>query len=173
MPNSLLLEIIVLALLVVVVVHAAFLHLRISRLRRALTDASQVLPSLDAAVARMGDAAGGFARRVQTDLESLDMRIANARRLATELGVASRTAEDMMSGLDRQIRQNRRLEGARAAAIPRELVEPKGFAERLNAAAAAPAEAVQASIPLAVTQRAAAHPAADGPVEPLVRVNMI
>jgi hypothetical protein len=124
-----------LLLLTIVVCHAGFLHMRITRLRRALVEAADVLPSVDAAMARLGEATGGFARRVQADLESVDTRLTGARRTVAELAAASRSAEELASQLDRQVRQARRLEGARAAAIPRELAEPKGFAERVGAPA--------------------------------------
>jgi hypothetical protein len=48
------------------------------------------------------------------------------------LASANRAAEEAASALDRLLRQHRRMEGARAAALPRELVEPKGCAERAS-----------------------------------------
>ncbi|CAH2605535.1 protein of unknown function (plasmid) [Rhodovastum atsumiense] len=164
-----------LVLLSVVLCHAGFLHMRLTRLRRALAEAGDVLPSVDAAVARLGDAASGFARRVQTDLEAVDGRLAGARRTATDLATASRAAEDLASQLERQVRQSRRLEGARAAAIPRELVEPKGFAERIGAAAleASRSDTV-VSLPAPSSAPAASVSASPaGSPERVVRVNML
>jgi len=117
-------------LVTVVAIHSVVLHLRLNRLRAALAEAGRVLPSLDASVARMVDVAGGFSDRLQGDLAAVEARLAASRRVATELASVSRTADEAACQLDRLLRQHRRLEGARAVAIPRELVEPKGFAER-------------------------------------------
>ena len=57
-------------------------------------------------------------------------RLATARRVAAELASVNRSAEEASTYLDRLLRQHRRMEEGRAAPIPRELVEPKGFAER-------------------------------------------
>jgi hypothetical protein len=129
-----------LALLGIVLVHSIFLHFRISGLRRALADAGAVLPSLDAATLRMGEAADVFTNRVQGNLQLVEGRLASARRTAADLTTVMHSAEEMATQLDRQVRQSRRLDTARAAAIPRELVEPKGFAEHagLPAAQASP-----------------------------------
>jgi hypothetical protein len=138
-----------LLLVAVVAVHSLVLHLRLNRLRGALAEAGRVLPSLDASVARMVDVAGGFTERLQDDLAEVETRLAASRRVAAELASVSRTADEAACQLDRLLRQHRRLEGARAAAVPRELVEPKGFAERagLPRAVAAPraSEAVGAA----------------------------
>jgi hypothetical protein len=155
-------------LLAVVIVHSAVLHLRIGRLKRALAEAGNVLPALDEAVDRMNDLAGGFARRMQGELETVEVRIATARRVATDLSTASRGAEELANQLERQVRQSRKLEGARAAALPRELVEPKGFAAN-GFSDRGPAPVAPAAIP--------ALPAAPPPllqaVERVVRVNML
>lgn len=119
-----------LLLVTVVAVHSVILHLRLRRLRAALAEAGRVLPSLDASVSRMVDVAGGFSERLQSDVAAVDTRLAASRRVAAELASVSRSANEVACELDRLLRQHRRLEGARAAAVPRELIEPKGFAER-------------------------------------------
>lgn len=122
----------IVALLLFVAGYALLLHHRMGRLRRALAEAGQILPALDAAVARMTDTAGSFSGRVQTEMQAVDGRIAGVKRLAGELAQSSRTAEEMLAKLDQQLRQARRVETARSAAVPRERVEPKGFAERMS-----------------------------------------
>jgi len=117
-------------LVAVVAVHSTVLHVRLKRLRGALAEAGRVLPSLDASVVRMTDVAGGFIERLQSDLETVETRLAVARRVAAELASVNRTADEAACQLDRLLRQHQRVESARAAALPRELVEPKGFAER-------------------------------------------
>lgn len=119
-----------LILIGVVAVHSVMLHLKVQKLRAALADAGRVLPSLDASVERMSEIAGGFAQRLQADLSNVETRMSLSRRLAAELAAANRAAEEAAGQLDRLLRQHRRLDGVRAAAIPRELAEPKGFAER-------------------------------------------
>jgi hypothetical protein len=122
-------------LLAIVALHSTILHVRLRRLRHALADAGRVLPSLDASVARMAGIAEGFAQRLQNDLSTVEIRLAASRRVSVELAAANRAAEEATCALDRLLHQHRRLEGARAAAIPRELAEPKGFAERAGLAA--------------------------------------
>jgi hypothetical protein len=122
-------------LLAVVALHSIMLHVRLRRLRSALADAGRVLPALDASVSRMADIADGFAQRLQNDLSAVEVRLAASRRMSAELASANRTAEEAACALDRLLRQHRRLEGVRPAPIPREQVEPKGFAERIAAAA--------------------------------------
>jgi hypothetical protein len=153
-----------LVLLGTVICHGGLLHFRITRLRRALAEAGEVLPAVDAAMTRLGETAGGFARRVQNDLETVDARLTGARRTAADLAAASRAAEELASQLDRQLRQTRRLEGARAAAIPRELVEPKGLAERAGLPPAQPLPPIPAPAEVA--------PAAERPGR-LVRMNIV
>ena len=111
--------------------HTIVLHKRLTRLRSALTEAGTVLPSLDASVARMSNVVDTFGQRLQTDLNAVEARLAAARRVAAELSSVNRSAEEASTYLDRLLRQHRRLEEVRAAGpIPREFVEPKGFAER-------------------------------------------
>jgi hypothetical protein len=140
-------------LVAVVAVHSTVLHIRLNRLRGALAEAGRVLPSLDASVARMTDVAGGFVERLQSDLETVETRLAAARRVAAELASVNRTADEAAVHLDRLLRQHQRVETARAAALPRELVEPKGFAERAGlprAGAEATAQnAARATLPAA------------------------
>lgn len=122
-------------LLAIVAGHSIVLHVRLHRLRQALADAGRVLPSLDASVSRMAQIAEGFGERLQNDLATVEVRLAASRRLSVELAAANRAAEEATCALDRMLRQHRRLEGTRAAAIPRELVEPKGFADRASVVA--------------------------------------
>jgi hypothetical protein len=122
-------------LLAMVALHSIVLHVRLHRLRHALPDAGRVLPSLDASVSRMVEIAEGFAQRLQNDLSTVEVRLAASRRMSAELAAANRAAEETTCALDRLLRQHRRMEGVRAAAIPRELAEPKGFAERAGVAA--------------------------------------
>lgn len=118
-----------LVLMVVVACHTIILHRRLTRLRGALKEAGAVLPSLDASVGRMSEVVSGFSQRLQTDLTAVEARLATARRLAAELASVNRSAEEASLNLDRLLRQHRRIE-ERPAPIPREFVEPKGFAER-------------------------------------------
>ncbi|HTR16059.1 MAG TPA: hypothetical protein VMI52_03380 [Acetobacteraceae bacterium] len=120
-----------LALLGFLAAYLAFLARRMNRLRAAIAEAGDVLPALNTAVSRMSDAASGFSRRIQKEMETIDTQVAGARRVSADLAEASRNAGEVVAQLDRQLRQTKRLESARAAAIPRELAEPKGFAERL------------------------------------------
>jgi hypothetical protein len=110
--------------------HTIILHRRLTKLRGALAEAGTVLPSLDASVGRMSQVVDGFAQRLQTDLTAVETRLATARRVAAELASVNRSAEEASTYLDRLLRQHRRIEDVRATALPRELVEPKGFAER-------------------------------------------
>jgi hypothetical protein len=117
-------------LMVGVACHTIVLHRRITRLRGALAEAGTVLPSLDASVGRMSEIVDGFAHRLRTDLTAVEQRLTAARRVAAELASVNRSAEEASTHLDRLLRQHRRMEDVRASAIPREMVEPKGFAER-------------------------------------------
>ena len=138
-------------LVAVVAVHSTVLHVRLNRLRGALAEAGRVLPSLDASVARMTDVAGGFIEQLKSDLETVETRLAAARRVAAELASVNRTADEAACHLDRLLRQHQRVESARAAALPRELVEPKGFAERAGlpraGATSTPRDAASATMP--------------------------
>jgi hypothetical protein len=117
-------------LMVGVACHTIVLHRRITRLRGALAEAGTVLPSLDASVGRMSEIVDGFAHRLRTDLTAVEQRLTAARRVAAELASVNRSAEEASTHLDRLLRQHRRMEDVRASAMPREMVEPKGFAER-------------------------------------------
>jgi hypothetical protein len=119
-----------LVLMIVVACHTIMLHRRLTRLRGALAEAGTVLPSLDASVGRMSEVVNGFAQRLQTDLSAVEARLASARRVAAELASVNRSAEEASMNLDRLLRQHRRMEDVRPTPIPREFVEPKGFAER-------------------------------------------
>jgi hypothetical protein len=110
--------------------HSVILHMRLGRLREALAEMGQVLPAFDASVNRVAAMADGFTVTLSAELEGIEGRLKAARRLNTDLTTASRAAEDAAGQLERLLRQHRRLEALRAAALPRELVEPKGFAER-------------------------------------------
>jgi hypothetical protein len=149
-----------LVLMLVVACHSIVLHRRLTRLKRALSDAGTVVPSLDASVGRMSEVFGGFASKLQGDLTTIETRLAAARRAAAELASVNRSAEEASQHLDRLLRQHRRLEDVRAAALPRELVEPKGFAERakLPPVAAPPLPPTRGRIePLVVAPYAARH----------------
>jgi hypothetical protein len=113
-----------------IALHSVILHQRLGRLREALAELGHVLPAFDASVNRVAAMADGFAVTLSTELEGIEGRLKAARRLNTDLASASRAAEDAAGQLDRLLRQHRRLEALRAAALPRDLVEPKGFAER-------------------------------------------
>jgi hypothetical protein len=119
-----------LVLMVFVACHTFVLHRRLTRLRDALAEAGTVLPSLDASVGRMSTVVDGFAQRLQNDLATVEARLAGARRVAAELASVNRSAEEASMHLDRLLRQHSHMEDVRAKAIPREFVEPKGFAER-------------------------------------------
>jgi hypothetical protein len=119
-----------LVLMVIVACHTIVLHRRLTRLRAALAEAGTVLPSLDASVGRMSEVVNGFAQRLQADLSAVEARLASARRVAAELASVNRSAEEASVNLDRLLRQHRRMGDARPTPVPREFVEPKGFAER-------------------------------------------
>lgn len=107
------------------------LYRRMGRLRTALEGAGEVVGQLDEASRRLDDSAGGIVRKVRDGLAEVDSKIGTCRRLAQDLTSASRHAEEVATRLDQALRQNRRLQSARAAAPPRELAEPLGLAERL------------------------------------------
>jgi hypothetical protein len=111
-------------------VHAVILHIRLGRFRRTLIEVGDVLSTLDASIGRMTAISAGFAQRLRADLETVEGRLAAARKAGTELSAAHRAAQDAAGQLDHLLRQHRRLDIARPAPMPRELVEPKGFAER-------------------------------------------
>jgi hypothetical protein len=111
-------------------IHAVILHMRLGRLREALAEMGHVLPAFDASVNRVAAMADGFAVTLSAELQGIEGRLKAARSLNTDLATASRAAEDAAGQLDRLLRQHRRMEALRAASLPRELVEPKGFAER-------------------------------------------
>jgi hypothetical protein len=126
----------VVVLVAAVAAHSVILHLRLHRLGRALAEAGRVLPTLDESVGRMAEITSGFAERLQADLRTVDGRVVLAQRLGKELADVNQAAEEAAAQLERLLRHHRR-EGARAASIPRELVEPKGIAERAGLALAA------------------------------------
>jgi hypothetical protein len=111
-------------------IHSVVLHIRLGRLREALAEMGQVLPAFDASVNRVAAMVDGFTVTLGAELEGMEGRLTAARRLNTDLATASRAAEDAAGQLDRLLRQHKRLEALRVAVLPRELVEPKGFAER-------------------------------------------
>jgi ABC-type transporter Mla subunit MlaD len=124
------------------------LYRRMGRLRGALESAGEVVAQLDAASQRLDASAGGIVRKVRDGVAEVDAKLSSCRRLAQELTAASRNAEEVATRLDQALRQSRRLSSARAAAPPREAVEPLGFAQRLattRPAMAAPSEAVVAA----------------------------
>lgn len=110
----------------------ALLYRRMGRLRSALEGAGEVIAQLDEASRRLDASAGGIVQKVRDGIAEVDSKITACRRLSQELSAASRNAEDVALRLDQALRQNRKLHAARAAAPPRELVEPLGLAERLS-----------------------------------------
>ncbi|WP_159999503.1 hypothetical protein [Roseomonas sp. 18066] len=114
------------------------LYRRMGRLRAALEGAAAVIAQLDEASRRLDASAGGIVQKVRDGIAEVDSKINACRRVAQELNAASRQAEDIAAKLDQSLRQNRKLQQARAAAPPRELVEPLGLAERLSERGPAP-----------------------------------
>ncbi|MFC7611442.1 hypothetical protein [Teichococcus aestuarii] len=104
----------------------ALLYRRMGRLRSALEGAGEVIAQLDEASRRLDASAGGIVQKVRDGIAEVDSKITACRRLSQELSAASRNAEEVALRLDRALRQNRKLNAARAAAPPRELVEPLG-----------------------------------------------
>lgn len=127
---SLVLNAVASVLVAAIAVHAVILHVRLGRLRAALSEMGSVLPEFDASVNRIAAMADGFTVKVSAELESIETRLQAARRLSVELATASREAEEAAIQLGRALRQTKRPEPVRASALPREMVEPKGFAER-------------------------------------------
>lgn len=121
----------------------ALLYRRMGRLRTSLESAGEVVTQLDAASRRLDTSAGGIVQRVKDGIAEVDSKIAACRRIAQELTGASRHAEEIATRLDQALRQSRKLHTARAAAPPREAVEPRGFAERLAARTGAPLPALE------------------------------
>jgi hypothetical protein len=117
-------------LVAVIAIHSFVLHIRLGRFRQVLAEVGEVLPTLDASVGRMTEVAAGFAQRLHTDLQTVEGRLAVARKVGADLATANRAAEDATFQLERLLRQHRRLDIVRPTPLPRELVEPKGFAER-------------------------------------------
>jgi hypothetical protein len=123
------------------------LYRRMGRLRVALDSAGDVITQLDAASKRLDTSAGGIVQKVKDGIGEVDGKIQACRRVAQELTAASRQAEEVAARLDQALRQNRKLQAARAAAPPRELAEPLGLAERL-AGRGAPVLEAEAATPL-------------------------
>ncbi|MCQ4161703.1 hypothetical protein NON00_17450 [Roseomonas sp. GC11] len=116
------------------------LYRRMGRLRAALDSAGPVIGQLDEAARRLDASAGGIVQKVKEGISEVDSKIGACRKLAQDLNSASRQAEEVATRLDQALRQNRKLQQARAAAPPREIVEPLGLADRLSSGrAAAPA----------------------------------
>jgi hypothetical protein len=131
---SIFLEAMAILLIGVVAVHSIVLHIKLTRFRAALADVGQVLPSLDASVGRMTAVSNSFAERLQADLQTVEGRLAAARRAGVELAAAHQAAEEATAQLERLLRQQKRADIARPSPLPRELVEPKGFAARAGLA---------------------------------------
>ncbi|MBK1660029.1 hypothetical protein [Paracraurococcus ruber] len=117
------------------------LYRRMGSLRGALDSAGEVIEQLDAASQRLDASAGGIARKVRDGVAEVDAKLTSCRKVAQELTVASRNAEEIATRLDQAVRQTKRVTAARAAALPREEVEPLGFARRLAGEPAARPEA--------------------------------
>jgi uncharacterized protein YoxC len=156
---SLLLNTAAVLLVGAVAVHSVVLHIRLTRFRAVLAEVGRVLPTLDASVSQMASVTTGFTQRLQNDLQTVEGRIAAARRLGSELAAASRAAEQATTQLERLLRQHRRASAATAAAVlPRELVEPKGFAARAGLEPPTATPAAEPS-PEAASPAEAAEPA--------------
>lgn len=130
--TNILFDVVAIVLIGAVAVHSVVLHIRLSRFRRALAEVGDVLPSLNASVGRMTAVSNGFAERLQADLQAVESRLADARKIGVELAASRNAAEDIAGHLERLLRQHRRTETPRPAPMPRELVEPKGFAARVG-----------------------------------------
>lgn len=126
----------VLVLFAFLAIYLVLLARRLGGMRSALAEAGECLPALSSAVSRMEDATKGLSKRVRTEMEVIEARLAGVKRLAADLAAASDGAEHVRAELERQIRSVKRIEAGRLAAIPRELAEPKGLAERLGENAA-------------------------------------
>lgn len=138
----------------------ALLYRRMGRLRSALEGAGEVIAQLDEASRRLDASAGGIVQKVRDGIAEVDSKITACRRLSQELSAASRNAEEVALRLDQALRQNRKLQAARAAAPPRELVEPLGLADRLSAR---PAPALPTFLAPAVSPSLADMPAPPSP----------
>lgn len=145
--TSLVLQTIGLLLLAGIAVHAVILHMRLTRFRTAMTEMGLILPTLDASVDRMTHLSAGFARRMESDLRTVEERVAAARRAGSDLAAANRAATDAVLQLELLLRQYRRVDPNRNAPIPREQVEPKGFAERAGLPPAPEGPLPQGSLP--------------------------
>jgi hypothetical protein len=151
---TILFEAIGVLLVAVIAIHSFILHIRLSRFRRVLAEVGDVLPRLDASVGRMTDVAAGFAQRLHADLQTVEGRLAAARKAGVELAAANRVAEDAAVQLERLLRQHRRMDIVRPTPLPRELVEPKGFAERAGLDPALPARESEGSSARALMEEA-------------------
>lgn len=143
----------------------AMLYRRMGRLRTALDSAGDVIGQLDAASKRLDASAGGIAQKVRDGIGEVDGKITACRRVAQELNAASRQAEEVAARLDQALRQNRKLQTARAAAPPRALAEPLGLAERL-AGRPAPAPALEHAAPVLEMPQVFTLPLAAEPLAP-------
>ncbi|EHL99826.1 hypothetical protein HMPREF9946_02972 [Acetobacteraceae bacterium AT-5844] len=123
------------------------LYRRMGRLRVALDSAGDVIGQLDAASKRLDNSAGGIVQKVKDGIGEVDSKISACRKVAQELTAASRQAEEIAARLDQALRQNRKLQTARAAAPPRELAEPLGLAARLAGRHAPVLEMTPAALP--------------------------
>lgn len=142
------------------------LYRRMGRLRVALDSAGDVIGQLDAASKRLDNSAGGIVQKVKDGIGEVDSKISACRKVAQELTAASRQAEEIAARLDQALRQNRKLQTARAAAPPRELAEPLGLAARLAGRHAPVLEMTPAALP---SPDLAAERMAEMAVEQLLR----
>ncbi|MFC7611566.1 hypothetical protein [Teichococcus aestuarii] len=150
----------------------ALLYRRMGRLRSALEGAGEVIAQLDEASRRLDASAGGIVQKVRDGIAEVDSKITACRRLSQELSAASRNAEEVALRLDQALRQNRKLNAARAAAPPRELVEPLGTADRLSArpAPAFPASAEPPIVDVSAFPRPHPRPPWRRPCQPRCRL---
>ena len=151
------------------------LYRRMGRLRTALDGAGDVIGQLDEASRRLDRSAGGIVQKVRDGIGEVDSKLGACRRLVQELSTASRQAEEVAARLDQALRQNRRLNSARAAAPPRELAEPLGLAERLagRPAPALPEPLAAASLPLLAVPVAPDPLATEPPLRGLLAAELL
>src|SRR5690349_21841972 len=117
--STIIFDLLAIVLIGAVAVHSVVLHIRLSRFRQALAEVGQVLPNLNASVGRMTAVSNGFAERLQADLETVEGRMADARRIGIELAASRSAAEEVAGHLERLLRQQRRAETARPTAMAR------------------------------------------------------
>lgn len=151
------------------------LHRRLGALRGALDGAPEVMAQIDAAARRLDEASGASLAAVKEKVAELDAKTQASVAKIQEFDAVTRKAKSVADRLERALRTGRPLVPAAPAALPRERVEPLGFAELMQARQAqgtqaeadaedpAPAELAQrilaAQMPLAGAEAAASRAA--------------